>query len=145
MKKSVGRLVSILYRKHVVYMNDVLKEVDITSSEQPILMYLYRNEGVKQEEITKYLSIDKGSTARNIHSLINKGFVRREKNSTDKRCNVLLLTEKAWSIEDKLKEKLQKWNDFLTADLEPETARLLFEGLEQMVEKLEGIDLRKEG
>ncbi|MBP2100222.1 MarR family winged helix-turn-helix transcriptional regulator [Enterococcus rivorum] len=144
MKKSVGRMVSILYRRHVVYMNDVLKEVDITSSEQPILMYLYSHEGVTQEEITKYLSIDKGSTARNIHSLINKGFVRREKNSVDKRCNVLLLTEKGWSIEKKMKKKLQRWSDFLTEDLDPETERLLFEGLEQMVEKLEGIDLRNE-
>ncbi|MEI5993024.1 MarR family winged helix-turn-helix transcriptional regulator [Candidatus Enterococcus mansonii] len=137
MKQSVGRLVSILYRKNVVYMNGFLKEFGLTSSEQPILMYLYRYDGVTQEAISNYLNIDKGAMARSIQTLEEKGYIQKKKSERDKRCNIVTLTKKARAIEREIKSKLQAWSDFLTEDLDQETETILFSALEQMVQKLE--------
>ncbi len=84
MKRSVGRLISILYRKNQIYLNAAMKPLNITTAEQPILMYLYRHNAVTQEEISTYLQVDKALTARTVQSLIKKGLVTKEKDEKDK-------------------------------------------------------------
>ena len=94
MKRSVGRLISILYRKNKIYLNAAMKPLNITTAEQPILMYLYRHDAVTQEEISAYLQVDKALTTRTVQSLLEKGLVTKEKDEKDKRCNKISLTQK---------------------------------------------------
>jgi DNA-binding MarR family transcriptional regulator len=77
MKSSVGRLVSILYRKNQVYLNGVLKPLNITAAEVPVLIHLFGRDGISQEELSSFLVIDKAATARVVQSLLDKGFYAR--------------------------------------------------------------------
>ncbi len=54
MQRSIGRLVSILYRKNQVYLNLVLKPINITAAELPILLHLYEDDHVSQEELSTF-------------------------------------------------------------------------------------------
>ena len=86
MQNNPGRLLSILYRKAQVYWTQSLKEYHITSAEYPILLRLYAREGVTQEEIVAELEMDKSAIARALQSLIDKGFVEKQKDEQDRRC-----------------------------------------------------------
>lgn len=143
MNKRIGRLVSILYRKNQVYLNAALKPYDITSSEQSILMYLYKKNDVSQEEIGHYLQIDKASMTRTIQSLLEKGFVFKEKDAHDKRCNKISLTGKGRSMKKIIVSKLDEWNDFLMSDLEDQQMQMVFETLLEIVEKVENLDFKE--
>ncbi len=143
MEKSVGRLVSILYRKNQVCLNAVLKPLNITSSELPILTYLFRHDGVSQEELSAFLVIDKGSTARMVQSLMKKGFVRKEKDTVDRRANRIFLTELALKQESKIYELLRQWNSFLIEGLEEQSVNIMFTALENMVKKVDNTDFRE--
>ena len=85
MKKSIGRLISILHRQAQVYINHALKDYNITSAEHPILLYLWKHNGASQDEISSFLYIDKAATARGIKSLEEKGYVTKSKDNLDKR------------------------------------------------------------
>ena len=142
MKRSVGRLISILYRKNQIYLNAAMKPLNITTAEQPILMYLYPHNAVTQEEISTYLQVDKALTARTVQSLIKKGLVTKEKDEKDKRCNKISLTQKGLDMREAMIEKFSGWNKIVLEGMDEAKQELLFELLEEMVEKTEQHDLK---
>ncbi len=142
MEKSVGRLVSILYRKNQIYLNVVLKPLNLTAAELPVFTYLFEHNGVSQEELSSYLVIDKASTARVVQSLLEKGFLRKEKNLTDRRANKVFLTDLAYDQKEKIIKRLQQWTDFLAEGLEEESVNTMFTVLDQMVKKVENADIK---
>ncbi len=144
MKTSIGRLVSILHRQAQIYINHALKEFDITSAEYAFLLYLYRKDGITQDELSSYLYIDKAATARAIRSLEKKGYVIKDKDDIDKRCNRILLTDKAKECKDEIRKRIWRWSEFLTEDMDVETKDMIIAVLENMAEKVERTNLKKE-
>ena len=140
--RSVGRLVSILYRKNQVYLNMVLKPYNITASELPVMTYLFGHDGASQEEMSTYLMIDKAATARAIQSLSEKGYLRKEKDPEDQRANRITLTAAAMALEGEIRGHLQAWSGFLTDGLDETAVNTMFEVLERMVQKVETKDLK---
>lgn len=143
MGKSVGRLVSILYRKNQVYLNMVLKPLNITAAELPILSYLFEHDGVSQEELSSFLAIDKASTARAVQSLLKKGFLRKERNPADRRANRVFLTEFAINQKSKIRKLLRQWSSYLTEGIDEQSVNIMFTVLEDMVKKVEADDFKE--
>ncbi|NCB00078.1 MAG: MarR family transcriptional regulator [Clostridia bacterium] len=145
MKLSVGRLVSILYRKNQVYLNVVLKPLQLTAAEVPVLIHLFKRDGISQEELSSFLVIDKAATARVVQSLLDKGFLRKEKDPDDRRANQVFLTGHAIAQRATIFSHLQQWTDFLTDGLDETAVQTMFTVLEAMAEKVEGTDFREWG
>lgn len=143
MEKSIGRLVSILYRKNQIYLNMVLKPLNITASEIPILMCLFNHDGVSQEKLSSYISIDKASTARAVQALLEKGYIVKEKNSVDKRANKIFLTQYALDNKKDIQKLLDEWTEFLTQDMDEQSVNIMFETLETMVKKIDEMDFKE--
>ena len=136
MQNNPGRLISILYRKAQVYWTQSLKEYQITSAEYPILLRLYAREGVTQEEIVAELEMDKSAIARALQSLIDKGFVEKQKDEQDRRCNRIYLTEKGHEVRQVIEEAKQKWNEILMKNMTEEEQREMIRLLGQSVKNL---------
>lgn len=137
MTRNPGRLISILYRKGQVYKNIYLRKHDITASEQPFMSALFYKDGVSQDILSRYLFIDKASTARTIQSLIKKGFVKKEKDKEDKRINRIYLTRKGKDCKDGILEVLDNWKDILTSDMSEEEKEIAYDYLERMAKNVE--------
>ena len=105
-------------------------------------MYLYRHNAVTQEEISAYLQVDKALTTRTVQSLLEKDLVTKEKDSQDKRCNKISLTEKGLDMREAMVEKFVGWNQIMLEGMDQEKQDLLFELLEEMVTKTEQHDLK---
>lgn len=136
MQNNPGRLISILYRKAQVYWTQSLKEYQITSAEYPILLRLYAKEGVTQEEIVAELEMDKSAIARALQSLIDKGFVEKQKDEQDRRCNRIYLTDKGYGVRGTIEEAKQKWNEILMKNMTEEEQREMIRLLGQSVKNL---------
>ncbi len=143
MDNSVGRLVSILYRKNQVYLNEALKELGLTASELPIIIYVLKHEGVSQEEMAQFLSIDKAAIARAVDTLLEKGLVQKEKDEQDRRANKITVTEVGKKIEFALNQRLLYWTQYLTKDIEEKDVDTMYRVLNIMVDKLEHKDCRE--
>lgn len=140
MKNSIGRLVSILYRKNQVYLDISLRPLGITASELPFIMCLYRRDGISQEELSADLCIDKAATAKAVRSLIEKGYVSRRRNPQDRRANMVFISELALQNQEKITDKLEEWTKYLTFGIDAEELDVMFRVLQQMVGKLEHFD-----
>jgi len=133
----------VLYRKNQIYVNLVLKPFDITASELPVLAYLYNNEGSTQEEIACFQSLDKAMVARIVKSLIEKDFIKKEKDIKDKRANNLYLTEHAKRSETEIFESLNKWSTFLMEGTSKEDEEFMYSMLIKMVKRLDNINVEE--
>jgi DNA-binding MarR family transcriptional regulator len=144
LRRSIGRLIAILYRQAQIYLNCVLKEFNITSAEYPFLLYLFKKDNATQYEMSSYLYIDKSAAARSIHSLEQKGYVTRSKDETDRRYNRVSITDKARRNEKEIRLRVYRWSELLTEEMDMETADLAYDILERMVNRIETTGFKKE-
>ena len=134
---NVGRLISILYRHAQMFHNQQLKDINISSSEFPFLLYLNSIDGVTQETFAQFYGMDKAAVTRTIQSLEEKGFVYRAKNKEDLRCNHIYLTEQAKQILPELKMRVDRWSSYLKEGLDEKEVEMVINVLNRMVEKVE--------
>jgi len=134
---NVGRLISILHRHAQMFHNQQLKDINISSSEFPFLLYLNSIDGVTQETFAQYYGMDKAAVTRTIQSLEEKGFVYRAKNKEDLRCNYIYLTDKSKDILPELRLRVDRWNAFLKEGLDDKEVEIVISILNRMVEKVE--------
>ncbi len=79
--------------------NEGLKPLGLGSSEGNILLHLFtREEEVRQDNLVEDLDISKPAVSRALKLLERKGYVKRNKDTTDKRASRIMLTVKAMEI-----------------------------------------------
>ena len=93
---------------------------------------LYIEDGKNQEDLSKILKIDKGTTARAIKKLEEEGYVRREKDNLDKRANKVFLTEKGMDIKEDIYKILSQWESIISQSLEKEERILMINLLKKV-------------
>jgi len=130
--KAVGRWLSILYRTGQSYMDKELKPYNIGSGQGMFLAVLLHKDGIRQENLSTMLQIDKGTTARAIKKLEVEGYIIRNADPNDKRANIIRVTKKSLAIKPVLKRVVENWTDMLTKDFSEEEKKLVVRLLKRM-------------
>ena len=115
--EELGRWISILYRRFQVYINNELKDLDITSSEYIFLIKLYENGELNQEELSSIYYIGKAATARSLKRLEKKGYIERFKDKEDKRSYKLCVTQKALLVKTRIYKTLESWDKIISINI----------------------------
>lgn len=102
--------ISIMYREHAKYINDNVKEEELSFGLHPLLIKIYRNEGISQEELAEELHLNESTVARNLKKLEDKGFIERIK---DKRKKIIRTTPKGGKIAQKVMDYDELWDKHL--------------------------------
>lgn len=89
----IGALISIAYRSHFVNVNNKMKELGLSAGQFFVLMVLSHDQGVTQDTLAWRLLIDKGSIARAVKVLEDKGFIKRITDESNRRAVLIYLTE----------------------------------------------------
>lgn len=95
MDRKIGKRIQYLANQNRAYANALLKTEGLTHGECNIIVEIYRNEGMSQEDLKKILNIDKSAIARILKIVIEKGYVIRSSNEVDRRYSCLCTTDKA--------------------------------------------------
>jgi len=143
-KKSIGRLISILYRHAKVYFHRNLDGYGLGHGQVPVLMYIIHYGPVTQHQINQHFQLDKGSTSALIKSLEQNGFIYRTQDNLDKRAHFLYTTDKTNALLPELKQVFKGWTEILTKDFDPEEKEQAFTLLNRMIDNSKQY-LHKEG
>jgi Transcriptional regulators len=82
--------------------------IEITPEQWTVMHYLWGKEGVTQQELCDHTFKDKPSMTRLIDNLTKGGFVSRQVNASDKRINLIYLTEKGRKAESEIQPVVTK-------------------------------------
>ena len=100
--------VSLLYREHAKYLNEKVKEENLSFGLYPLLIKIYNNEGIIQEQLAQDFHLNESTIARNLKKLEDKGFIER---IPEKRTKVIRITEKGKKTAQKVMDLDEKWDD----------------------------------
>ncbi len=103
-------LVSLLHRKQTTYINDKLKDVNLSSGLYPLLINVYKHEGISQEELAHKLHINESTVTRNLDKLEKKGLITK---TPEKRKKIIKVTQEGAKIAKKVMDYDEKWDEII--------------------------------
>lgn len=109
-------------------------DMGIGSGQYLFLLFLYKNDGVTQDHISKALRIDKATTARALKKLECLGYVRREIDEEDKRAYRVHVTQKALENKEKFFTILSEWSDKIGYGFSEEEKESALDFFERMIQ-----------
>lgn len=105
-EKNIGRFVGRLNYQLAQEGSRVLQRegADITTDQFRLLTHLWKKDGQPQAVLAQKTGRDKGSTARMVDTLERKEIIYRKPDLSDRRINVICLTEKGKQLESLAKK-----------------------------------------
>jgi DNA-binding MarR family transcriptional regulator len=107
-------LVSLLYRKQTSYLNDKLKDVNLSSGLYPLLIKAYKNKAISQEELAGKLHVNESTVTRNLDKLEKKGLIVK---TPEKRKKIVNVTAEGAKIAQKIMDYDEKWDETIKESL----------------------------
>lgn len=138
----LNREISAIYRLSRVFMDQGMEAYGLSSGQYVYLFYLLENDGASQDDMSKGLDVDKGSTARVLQKFEDFGLVVRVQDLKDKRINRVFVTEKGRALAVPLKQRSKELQDYLLAGFSEEEQGLLFDYIARMALHASGLNKR---
>ena len=126
-------MISILYREHAKYLNEKVKDENLSYGLQPILVKIYKEENIIQEELARAFNLNESTITRNLKKLEEKGFIER---IPDKRTKKIRVTKNGAKVARKVMDYDERWDEKLKSNLSDEEYRIFKDTLRKICEDL---------
>lgn len=123
--------IGYILKKHNKYINNKIKDYNITFGLHPILIEIYKKENIIQEDLAEKIYLNESTVTRNLEKLEEKGLIIKEQNTTNKRKKYLKCTEKGADIAEKLLNLEDEWEEEFYKNLD----NTEFETLKKLLNK----------
>lgn len=97
------------------HVRQIAQEEGIPDSFRPVIMYLHRNSGVSQKSIAEFLNVTTSAVNQVVKSMSSEGLLQKEPDPADKRSYKLYLTEQGKEVAIRLRQRLDRSDDAITA------------------------------
>ena len=126
-------LISIIHREHAKYINENVKEDDLSFGLHPLLIEIYKNPGIIQEQLAQALHLNESTITRNLKKLEDKDFIKR---IPDKRTKKIEITVKGTNAARKVIDYDEKWDERIKESLTDEEYNDFKRTLKKICEEL---------
>ena len=123
---------STIFRYSNIFVNRSSADLNITSAEHYILMYLFQKEDVSQDEIATFFAVDKGSISKTIHKLDLKNYIDKYADKNNRRKNLICLSELGRKTFSSSRELLNEWHNTVMDGITEDEFKLFKEVLQKM-------------
>ena len=100
--------ISIIYREHAKFLNEKVKDEDLSFGLFPLLIAIYENEGIIQEQLAQNFHLNESTITRNLKKLEDKEFIKRIPHKRTKRIEI---TEKGMKTAQKVMDYDEEWDE----------------------------------
>lgn len=128
---DILKMISIIYRKTQMYLNEQMAVFNLSGGLAPFLMTICENRRMVQNQIGEMLDISKGTVAKSLAKLEELKYIVRTTNGSDNRIFVVEPTPKALEIYPKLRQLGITWTQQISAGLTAEQQVQLFHLLDK--------------
>lgn len=129
------KLVSTIYRKTQMYLNEQASAFGLTSGQIPFIMIVCENKQVKQHRLCELMDMNKGTVTKMLVKLERLGYVTRCVNEMDGRSFTIAPTTKAIGIYPKLQQIGNGWALKITSEMTEIERAIYFQMLEKTAVK----------
>lgn len=109
-----------------------LNGIDITIEQFKVMVVLWKEKSSTQKNIADFVGKDKTSITRLIAGLEKRSLIQRVTDKTDKRCNLVTLTDQGIALEKPTMEVLTEANQLIHRNIDPDELAITLRVLKQM-------------
>lgn len=106
---------------------------DLTYNDMHVIEAIGRQEPLKMSQIAKKLTVTTGTLTKSVDALEKKGYVRRERSSSDKRVVKIILTERGIQAYEHHERFHQDMIAFILDNVSEEESKVLQSALEKLM------------
>lgn len=100
--------ISIIHREHAKYLNEKVKDENLSFGLYPLLIKIYQTDGIIQEQLAQIFHLNESTITRNLKKLEEKGFIKR---IPDKRTKRIEVTDKGAETARKVMDYDEMWDE----------------------------------
>lgn len=108
------------------------KQMDISMEQYVVLVHLWQQDGIKQQELANYAGKDKTTLTRGLHALEKNNWVVRVPDQLDKRIKRIFLTHKGKELEEVMLENVDEMMGEIMKGIDPQKIKICKEVLQTM-------------
>lgn len=131
--ENIAKYISEIQRMGNIFFLKELSYLGLGYGQFNFLMELYKKDGVRQEDLSLNLKIDKGTTARAVKKLELEEFIVRVHDESDRRAYRIYLTEKAMKHKEDIYKVAKSWEENLTQKLTFEEKEIMLNLLKKCI------------
>lgn len=137
METTLDNEFRILMRKHRSIVQNYLNKFGLYLGQPRVLFYLEDNPGISQRELSEMLDISKEATSVSTRRLQKAGFIERHECQSDRRINLLSLSDQGLAIVKDLRLNFDIINSYMFEGLNSSETKELQRMLNIMNKSLE--------
>jgi len=99
------------------YINDKMKDEEITRAELPFLLRIRYKDNTTQKELVELFNVSEGYTAKILRKFEDKGYIKRHENPENHRIKIVKITSKGIEKTDDYINDIKEWENNVTRDL----------------------------
>ncbi|WP_369309462.1 MarR family winged helix-turn-helix transcriptional regulator [Providencia rettgeri] len=135
MRTEQARVFGVISRAAHHYMRWMGEPYGLNAIECLMILHIHQYDASTLEQISTAMVVDKSVTTRGVGKFLEKGWIEKTNSQIDKRAYHISLTSLGHTIVSELNDKLDKWNDYLAADLSEQQTEQLFHSLESLAKR----------
>ncbi|MFR1724729.1 MarR family winged helix-turn-helix transcriptional regulator [Emergencia timonensis] len=108
------KMISQIYRRTQIYMNERMKDVELSGALAPFVMITCENGEMVQNKFCELMDMSKGTVAKTMNKLEEHGYVKRCANAADGRSIDVYPTERAREVYPNLVQAGEDWVGVMT-------------------------------
>lgn len=116
------------------HVRQIAQEEGIPDSFRPVIMYLHRNPGASQKSIAEFLNVTTSAVNQVVKSMTSEGLLQKEPDPADKRSCKLYLTEQGKEVAIRLRQRLDRSDDAITAFVGAQREKELMQFLHELTD-----------
>ena len=121
--------ISLLNRKHASYLNNKLKSENLSYGLYPLLVKIYRQDGIIQEDLAKFFQLNESTITRNLQKLEEKGLITK---TSHHRKKIIRITENGQKVANKIMGYDDQWDEIIKENITQQE----YEQLKKILHKL---------
>ncbi len=134
-------LLSIILRSHRVFISRELEDMNLTDAQVACILRVNHRPGFTQDELAWFFQVDKGTIARTIRRLEDRGFLNRKQDPDNRRRYMLSLTEKGRQAIPIIMDAERKWAELLFRNMTMEEQEAFIRMCQRLAE--EAMEIRR--
>ncbi|WP_129597507.1 MarR family winged helix-turn-helix transcriptional regulator [Methanohalophilus profundi] len=130
---SLGAMIACLHRHNLRYLSQELEIYGIGGGQFRFLLALYHVDGIRPEELSRMLMVNRATATRALKRLEEAGYVQRAPDPKDRRALVVNLTEEGHRMHRFIRQLSQKRSESMLAGFSEEEKTLFRNLLERAI------------
>lgn len=133
-KHSIGYLSNHTARLFALLLAQRLKPLGIAPAQFPILVQLWQQDGLSQNELVERADLAQATIANTLGRMERDGLIERVANPDDARSRLIVLTDKAWGLQNQATDIAMTINREVLAVLSSDEQAQLLDMMNRIVD-----------